>query len=321
MTRLSCSAYFELDPVDYCGPTPGPTGVNDAADPTRPDRPRGLPSRTPGSLGVCDAACTLAAGPLVLPGSQGQCSTMSPYDFMQLYRQLDVPYVVRNTSHVCHVQADVHIYVNNGLSNRRSNESEKNAIQGIVRRTEQQARRGRGAPIAADRRVHNIAIAHAFYGKGAPWEYRVYLAYALTFGRATPASLAAYCDRTAKLGLDCSGFVNSFLVSTGRVDRARDIGSYARNTARTAYAQIQPLDLLIWQGSDAGANSHIAIVDHLIAPNQMQVVESSGSKGGLAASTYTVESVAGNIFTVNRGMNGEGNAYAHPSTVKIVAYQ
>jgi len=279
-----------------------------------------LPSHTPGNLGVHDAACTQATGPLVLPEGQAECSGMSPYDYMQLYRQLEVPYVDRDAGHICHAQADVHIYVNDGIPARRSNESEKNALQGIVRQSARQARGGSGTGIATDRSAHNVAIAHAYYGKGAPWEYRIYLAYALTHGRAAAAALVPYCDRNAKLGLDCSGFVNSFLVSTGRVDRARDIDSYARNTARTAYAQIQPLDLLIWQGSDAGASSHIAIVDQRTQANQMLVVESSGSKGGLAASTYTVESVEGNLFRVNRGQDENGNAYARPSTVKIVAY-
>jgi hypothetical protein len=258
---------------------------------------------------------------LVLPESEALSSDITPEAFMRLYQQLDVPYVDRESGQSCHVRADIHIYVNDGLANRRSNETEKTEVQGLVRQSARQAHRGGAVSIATDRGAHNLAIAHAYYGKGAPWEYRIYLAYALTFDRATPAALATYCDVTAKLGLDCSGFVNSLLVATGRVDRARDITSYERNPARASYAQIQPFDLLIWQRSDGDATRHIAIVDHLEGSNQMQVVESSGSKGGLMSSTYTVESVESGIFTVDRGLNEDGTAYARSSSVKIVAYQ
>jgi len=291
-------------------------GIGDASDPSRAGT--GLPSSTPGTLGVGDSACALATGPLVLPLTEAGCAELGPHDFKQLYRELEVPYVTRDTGHTCSVQADVHIYVNDGITARRSNGAEKDALQSIVR---QNARRAGAAAIAANRSAHNVAIAHAYYGKGAPWEYRIYLAYALTYGRATLASLVTYCDTTAKLGLDCSGFINSFLVSTGRTDRERDIDVYARNPARTSYAQIQPFDLLIWQRSDGDASRHIAIVDHVTESNEMVVVESSGSKGGLASSTYTVESVAGDIFQVDRGLDEDGNAYSDPSSVKIVAYQ
>jgi hypothetical protein len=315
MSLIWCSM-FSGDPLDHRGPTPGPMGVGDVSDPSRAGSTTGLPSSTPGTLGVNDSTCALATGPLVLPLTEAGCAELGPHDFMQLYRELDVPYV--EDGHTCSVQADVHIYVNDGIPARRSSAAEKDALQSIVR---QNARRHADAVIAANRSAHNVAIAHAYYGKGAPWEYRIYLAYALTYGRATPASLATYCDTTAKLGVDCSGFVNSFLVSTGHTDRERDIDVYARNTARTSYAQIQPFDLLIWQRSDGDASRHIAIVDHVTESNEMVVVESSGSKGGLASSTYTVESVAGNIFQVDRGLDENGAAYPHPSSVKIVAYQ
>ena len=61
---------------------------------------------------------------------------------------------------------------------------------------------------------------------------------------------------------------------------------------------------------------HIAIVDHVITgsnPLRMVVVESSGSKEGLATSEYTVRSVRSQIFRVHRGGPGRGT-----NRVKIV---
>jgi len=181
---------------------------------------------------------------------------------MNLYRNLTAPYVDQETGLHCSATTDVHIYVNNGLSNRRSNEDEKAAIQNQVRRCARLQRRGRATPIAAQRTLHNRAIAHDFYGKAAPWEFRVYLSYALTFGRTTVDSPTNYCDSIAKLGIDCSGFVNAYLIATGRVAESRNITDYARNRARATFAEVRPLDLLIWQQSDASASRHIAIVEN-----------------------------------------------------------
>lgn len=61
-------------------------GIGDASAPSRAASTMGRPSSTPGTLGVNDAACTLASGPLVLPLDETGCSEFGPHDFMLLYR-------------------------------------------------------------------------------------------------------------------------------------------------------------------------------------------------------------------------------------------
>jgi hypothetical protein len=94
-----------------------------------------------------------------------------------------------------------------------------------------------------------------------------------------PTGLQRYCDNHARLGVDCSGFVNTYFERIGRISRHRHINEYARGTLRSDESEIQDLDVLIWQG---GSSRHIAVIDHVIqgsSPLRMIVVESSGSKG------------------------------------------
>jgi hypothetical protein len=108
--------------------------------------------------------------------------------------------------------------------------------------------------------------------------------------------------------VDCSGFVNTYFERIGRISAHKHINEYARGTLRSAENEIRDLDVLIWQG---GSRRHIAVIDHVIAgsnPLKMVVVESSGSKQGLATSEYTVHGVRGQVFRVHRGGSGRGTS-------------
>jgi hypothetical protein len=92
----------------------------------------------------------------------------------------------------------------------------------------------------------------------------------------------------------------------GRIREPRQISSYERGILRERPGDIRALDVLIWQGTSV---DHIAVVDHVIAnsdPKKMIVVESSGSKGGLVESEYTILEVRNKIFEVDRGRPAGG---------------
>jgi len=299
--------------------TPGSLGLNDAADPEplsgrRATRGTALaPDSTPGTVGVNDHSSALGSGPLVLSaGNRTAGNTLSPMEFMEGYRQLGVRYVDPHSQRHCTVLADVHAYVNQSpsLPDRHSDQDEMEALQSAVRRMARQYRHSRSAPIATDRGTHNLAIRYAYEGKGLPEDYAIYLGYALTLGRVSPAGLRRYCDHSPMLGLDCSGFVNCYFMSTGRLAHAQNISEYLRRgelQRRNSYAEIQPLDVLIWQDEDGGAVGHIAVVDSVTQNNRMWVVESSGSKEGLAATEYAVLEVSNGVFRVDRGFDAHGH--------------
>lgn len=169
-------------------------------------------------------------------------------------------------------------------------------------------RRADGLGLIDVEQDHKVQIAHCFFGKGNPDEFRVTLMHALRYNRTTPANLQRYCDRHAKLGVDCSGFVNTYFERIGKISAHKHINEYARGILRSAENEIRDLDVLIWQG---GSRRHIAVIDHVIPgsnPLRMVVVESSGSKEGLATSEYTVHGVRGQVFRVHRGGPGSGTS-------------
>ncbi len=281
-----------LYPADYLSHEPetnrGPLGVGN----------------TGSHLGSARALALQAPVPTAQPAQ-----VLSPVEYADLFHNIRVDYFHPQTDMASSVTVDVHIYNNNGIDDRRGNMSEKSVLNSAVRH---ELRNANGLGLIFVRREHRAQIAHCFYGKGDPHEYRVTLMHALRYGRSTPGNLQHYCDRIAKLGLDCSGFVNSYFKHIGRVSESRLISSYERGVLRSAESEIRDLDVLIWQG---GKMDHIAIVDHVIVgsnPLKMVVVESSGSKEGLKTSEYTVRRVRNQIFRVHRGGPGRG-----ASSVKI----
>jgi hypothetical protein len=89
--------------------------------------------------------------------------------------------------------------------------------------------------------------------------------HALRYNRTTPGNLQRYCDRHAKLGVDCSGFVNTYFERIGRISAHKHINEYARGTLRSAENEIRDLDVLIWQGGSRRHIAVIAVIDHVIA--------------------------------------------------------
>ncbi len=73
-----------------------------------------------------------------------------------------------------------------------------------------------------------LQIAHAFFAKGSPQECAIVCKHALRHGRATPAGLQNYCDTIAKIGLDCSGYVDNYFITIGKISGLHSISQYAR---------------------------------------------------------------------------------------------
>jgi len=237
--------------------------------------------------------------------------TLTPVQFADLFHNLEVSYFDPQSGMAHSVTVDVHIYNNNGIDDCRANMSEKAALVSALR---QELRRAGGLALIGVEQDHKYQVAHCFFGKGNPDEFRVTLSHALRHNRATPAGLQNYCDRQAKLGVDCSGFVNTYFERIGRISAHKNISEYERGTLRSSVNDIQDLDVLVWQG---GRGRHIAVIDHVIVgsdPLKMIVVESAHSKHGLTTSEYTVLGVNGQIFRVNRGGGSSGS-----SRVKIAA--
>ena len=263
--------------------------------------PHGMSAGTP-------AAGAAPAQPVSTPTPQ-PVQNLSPVEFANMFRNVRVDYFDPRSGMADSVTIDVHIYSNNGIDDRRGNMAEKSRLVTALKR---ELRRAGGLGLIGVERGHKVQIAHCFFGKGNPEEFKVTLQYALRYNRATPLNLQNYCDRNARLGIDCSGFVNTYFERIGTISRHRHINEYERGTLRSSPDEIRALDVLVWQNTTM---RHIAVVDHVIEgtdPLKMVVVESSGSKGGLAVSEYTVLGVNNQVFRVNRGAGSTGT-----STVKI----
>ncbi len=275
-------------------------------------------SDTPGPIGTddrADATPNLPTPPDALDTTPSN-NVLTPVDFMNQFLALDVPYFDPETSERRYAHADIHLYTNQGPNHptRHSNLTEKDNINRGVRRA---VRDGQPqTPITPDN-AHRGRISKAFYGKGLPNDYRLALMYAIAFGHTTVAAIQDYVYTNAILGMDCIGFVNNFLLQINAIERERTIPSHLqhgrrRRTIRESQADIQPNDLLIWNGDDGEASSHIAIIDTVSnGGTNLLVVESSGTGPvvangniGLGSSNYTVRNPiqdSPGSYRVNRG--------------------
>ena len=302
-----------MEGYDFICPdhSPGILGFNDRGDPAAPS----FSGDTPGIVGVQDAAAEATSSGFAIPTYSSP--DLTPLEFEAIYHALPVPYEDPDSGARHTVEADIHIYANAGIARRSSEMTEKDRLVGLIR---SELRRSRGATEGVVRSEHRSMVAHVFFAKGTPAECLVTCMHAIRYGRATPSGLQAYIDSTARIGLDCSGFVNSYFLATGRITAAQPISAYARATARSAASEVDDLDVLIWDGGDGGAAEHIAVVDHVVpgsSPLRMVVVESSGSKEGLVNSEYTVLNVSNQSFQVDRGGDAQGRQSR--SRVRIVA--
>jgi hypothetical protein len=152
----------------------------------------------------------------------------------------------------------------------------------------------------------------AYSGKGFPEDYELALGFAAGTGQCAPdhAAIQAHCDQ--HFGIDCSGFVNAYLLRKNRLPRscARSIGSYERSgKRRNAVAEIRPEDLLVWADENGalkhGSGGHIAIVQSPFPGSDIVLVAESAGGIGLCYSNYKVLEVKkcgpnGTVFRVER---------------------
>jgi hypothetical protein len=246
-----------------------------------------------------------------------------PSDYLRLFRALDVPYLDPATGERRSAVADVHVYCNQALERRRQNQHEKAELTAFLRRELSRPSAERTFDV---RDEHRLAVARAFFSNGTPQQIAVALSLALSLGRCTPSSLQRYCDdlSVAGMGVDCNGFVGRFLEARGVIREMHSIGGFRRESRRRSRLPgpdaagvtgmdrraVRALDVLVWQpGADSGVE-HVAIID-AAQGSRLVVCESSGTKGGLAMSEYTVLNAARDgtvpdgVFRVDRG-NGDG---------------
>ena len=233
---------------------------------------------------------------------------LSPVEFEQKYRQVHVPYLNKNGL-VNHLYVDVNIYSRTGPN---AQFPEKDKILERLRRD----LKGKGGSGLGVKTSHRVMIARAFYGKGSPDDCAMALTYALAYGRTQPYRLQLYCDNVAKIGIDCSGFVNNYFRAINRISEDRVIPKYSKGTERNNISEIQATDVLIWTNKRGkvliNPHAHIAILN--ARPNgqgRAMVVESASSLDGLTRSTYTFTEVKPKLFRVQRP---SGKSY-----VKVIA--
>jgi hypothetical protein len=224
---------------------------------------------------------------------------MTPLEFEDRYHEIQVSHIDGRGLARSHT-VNVHRYRQTGP---KAEFPEKDVL---ISRLRTELLRTGGLPMIEVDRSHPDRIARAFYGKGSPEDCATALTYALRYNRTLPERLQHYCDNVAEIGLDCTGFVNSYFRAIGRLKGDdRLIVDYGRGTLRDAVSEIKPLDVVVWPD-----NGHIALVAS--APDshgRATVVESANSLNGLTHSIYTFTRVAPNLFSAQRPSG--------PSSVKV----
>lgn len=230
-------------------PARGPLGLNSSSGRAT--------NNTPGSLGLNDFSSWLANGinSLANIGSSSSQSTtnavaptLTPVEFADEYHNVHVSHIDSDSGLVGSTNVDVHIYNNNGLSNHRANMSEKNKL---INELKKEVNRANGLGLIGVDLQHKYRIAKAFYGKGFPEDFALVFKYALRYGRVNLIGLGNYCDSTAKLGVDCSGFVNAYFLRTGKITEAKLISSYGRGPLR---AETKGSSIILTFYQDEGAS-------------------------------------------------------------------
>ncbi len=275
------------DPGKYYGRQPGALGLS--FDVGHQTCPAAIMS-TPGVIGLQDQAGGQSGVQLSLPGREiNVCVSLTPYEFMQCYRHLEVQYVDQDAGVIRTVHADVHKYTMVGTS-KESEKKEMKVVQHLVDECDNLRKKNKYHPIIPIGKQHKLSIRYAYDGKGFPFDYRVYLSYALTFKRTTPGGLQDYCDSNPRLGLDCSGYVNAYCRYVGLVPMDGKYNTRSRSRRRN-FGQVRALDILIWKKDPTKTDEigHVAIVDEVLGNNKLVVCESGdGNKDGLCRSYYTI---------------------------------
>ena len=187
------------------------------------------------------------------------------------------------------VSVNVHIYINNSAEFKQTkyapNTREWSALMSLLRKEAG----GRNVNLY---RNQMLSTKLAFYGKGSPWDYSLVLGLAIRYGRLKSFTLEDYCDKVARLGLDCSGFVGQYFNSIGKFTQ-EDVRKYSaarwanrpENKVRKSINEIKSTDVLIWTGK-----GHVALVDKVLGNGKFRIVESCFSGGGLRNAEYEIDS-------------------------------
>lgn len=223
---------------------------------------------------------------------------ITPAEFLNRYLNLRVYYIAENEECRRTAHASIEVYSNPHSGNMASNTNRKAEIDRLVWREISRRSRSR---INANR-THFHALTQCLFGHGAPQHYQIHLSYALTHALVTPSGLENYCNgqNGAELGLDCIGFVNRYLMVSGRIPAAINcigeeygISHHRRwgteDGKRMIAQEIQANDLIIHNDG----NTHIAMVNAVSHDSRvLDVCESCSSCNGLVRRNWRV--ISGN---------------------------
>ncbi|MCB1985908.1 MAG: hypothetical protein H6936_08185 [Burkholderiales bacterium] len=259
--------------------------------------------------------------PLTLNANIYTISNITPAEFLQKYLELEVYYCDQpnNIEVNRRITTHVSIEVYSNPRYKHANPSEFDLVKGFL--NDCQGLHGQSAAIQYES-THRDAIRNCNLGHGAPQHYQIWLSYVLTYGgqgsrrlRRTSFQirnrLQEYCGRysesrgdsndhspnVAWLGLDCIGFVNRYLMVSGRVPcQINFLGSEGsgiqqlaeRSRKRLSVESVQRGDLIIHCSDHL---THIAIVNDRHG-NVLDVCESAGSCNGLIRRRWTVISLS-----------------------------
>ena len=264
--------------------------------------------------------CIDVAGPLSLNASvYRHPNPITAKDFLAFYENMRVRYIPYEGSCVREVVAHVGTVYSNPAhpGEEDSNPAEAWRIKQRITDCQNNPR----SPIRITTN-HLDAIIQCRAGRGAVQHSQTYLSYALSYThnhprpRIQPSELSHYCgERTgtkwAWLGLDCIGFVNRYLMASGRIPATMAGASPGieqhrdrqRPGRRMNVGQIEANDLII-QGESG--HQHIAIVNRVVnrtttttpdiggeAITTLEVSESSQSYGGLVTHNWYILSDRG----------------------------
>ena len=227
----------------------------------------------------------------------GRCT---PGEYASRHRSLHFRYLDPATRWTAEAIADVHRYVNDSIPGRRADPQIRTRIKHAIAHEDRF-----GSRVAGIHPADRTAVEQSLNGKGRIDQIALTLTYAFTLGIAT--NVRAF-EAAAPLGLDCIGFVNSYLRYVDPTWEPRDIPWFREGwNRRTARSQVQPLDVLIWED-----HRHIAIVDSVLeVGRRLRIVESAGSAlpdlpdGGLGECVYElIREPRDGVFSVDRGERG-----------------
>jgi len=209
---------------------------------------------------------------------------------------------------------DIHKYRMNGTSGGgRIDDSKAKAEFRAANRDVQKFLRGFRQSHPAEYRsfrtwIDSNAFRRVYMGKAPPWDVALALGLVNLAGRmaslyraqSEPAALQSYCDDF--IGVDCSGFVNSYFMSKGRYRlRTTDspsIAAYAQQNRRLqAFPGVPDDHVFCWMPPLTRGFRHIVLIDGWRRPPgrdndpvgaRLWTAQSSAALGGIMVQVYEI---------------------------------